>query len=56
MSEILKIEHLSCGYGDCPVLNDVNFSVFLSQGRVKAETSDSRRFLDPGWLAKNYFD
>ena len=28
----------------------------LSQGQVKAETSDSRQFLDPDWLSKNYFE
>lgn len=27
MSELLSIEHLSCGYGDRPVLNDVNLTV-----------------------------
>ena len=27
MSELLTIEHLSCGYGDRPVLDDVNLSV-----------------------------
>ena len=31
-------------------------AVFLSQGQVKAETSDSRQFLDPNWLSKNYFE
>ena len=30
--------------------------MFLSQGRVKAETSDSRQFLDSNWLFKNYFE
>ena len=25
--ELLNIEHLSCGYGDRPVLNDVNLTV-----------------------------
>lgn len=34
----------------------IDRAVFLSQGRVKAETSDSRQFLDPDWLAKNYFE
>ena len=28
----------------------------FSQDRVKAETSDSRQFLDPDWLSKNYFE
>ena len=27
MSELLSVEHLSCGYGDRPVLNDVNLTV-----------------------------
>ena len=27
MSEILKIDHLSCGYGERPVLNDVSLVV-----------------------------
>ena len=27
MSELLKIDHLSCGYGERPVLNDVSLSV-----------------------------
>ncbi len=27
MSELLSIEHLSCGYGDRPVLSDVNLTV-----------------------------
>lgn len=34
----------------------IDRAVFLSQGRVKAETSDSRHFLDPNWLSKNYFE
>lgn len=34
----------------------IDRAVFLSQGRVKAETSDSRQFLDANWLAKNYFE
>ena len=29
---------------------------FLSQGRVKVETSDSCQFLDSNWLSKNYFE
>ena len=27
MSELLKIDHLSCGYGERPVLNDVSLSI-----------------------------
>ena len=38
------------------LLSWIDRAVFLSQGRVKAETSDSRQFLDAGWLAKNYFE
>ena len=34
----------------------IDRAVFLSQGRVKAETSDSRQFLNADWLAKNYFE
>ena len=34
----------------------IDRAVFLSQGQVKAETSDSRQFLDPNWLSKNYFE
>ena len=39
-----------------PTSGGVNLAVFLSQGQVKAETSDSRQFLDPNWLSKNYFE
>lgn len=35
-----------------PPSEGIDRAVFLSQGRVKAETSDSRQFLDPNWLAK----
>lgn len=38
------------------LLSWIDRAVFLSQGRVKAETSDSRQFLDPNWLSKNYFE
>lgn len=34
----------------------IDCAVFLSQGQVKAETSDSRQFLNAEWLAKNYFE
>ena len=34
----------------------IDRAVFLSQGRVKAETSDSSQFLNAEWLAKNYFE
>ena len=38
------------------LLSWIDRAVFLSQGEVKAETSDSRQFLDPNWLSKNYFE
>ena len=38
------------------LLGWIDRAVFLSQGRVKAETSDPRQFLDPNWLSKNYFE
>lgn len=38
------------------LLSWIDRAVFLSQGRVKAETSDSRQFLNADWLAKNYFE
>ena len=47
---ILMVEHR------LDLLSWIDRAVFLSQGRVKAETSDSRQFLDPNWLSKNYFE
>ena len=38
------------------LLSWIDRAVFLSQGRIKAETSDSRQFLDPNWLSQNYFE
>ncbi len=38
------------------LLSWIDRAVFLSQGEVKAETSDSRQFLDPNWLSRNYFE
>ena len=38
------------------LLSWIDRAVFLSQGEVKAETSDSCQFLDPNWLSKNYFE
>ena len=38
------------------LLSWIDRAVFLSQGQVKAETCDSRQFLDPNWLSKNYFE
>ena len=38
------------------LLSWIDRAVFLSQGEVKAETSDSRQFLDANWLSKNYFE
>ena len=46
---ILMVEHR------LDLLAWIDRAVFLSQGRVKSETSDSRQFLDANWLAKNYF-
>ena len=39
-----------------PPSEGIDLAVFFSQGRVKAETSDSRQFLNPDWLVKNYFE
>ena len=47
---ILMVEHR------LDLLAWIDRAVFLSQGRVKSETSDSRQFLDATWLAKNYFE
>ncbi len=47
---ILMVEHR------LDLLAWIDRAVFLSQGRVKSETSDSRQFLDAEWLAKNYFE
>lgn len=38
------------------LLSWIDRAVFLSQGQVKAKTSDSRQFLDANWLSKNYFE
>jgi ABC-type branched-subunit amino acid transport system ATPase component len=34
----------------------IDRAVFLSQGKVRSETSDAGQFLDADWLAKNYFE
>ena len=34
----------------------IDRAVFLSQGQIKAETSDSKHFLNSSWLEKNYFE
>ena len=39
-----------------PLSEGIDRTVFLSQGRIKTETSDSHQFLDAEWLAKNYFE
>ena len=39
-----------------PPPEGIDRAVFLSQGQVKAETSDSRQFLNSNWLSKNYFE
>ena len=41
---------------NAPPVEGIDLAVFFSQGRVKAETSDSRQFLNPDWLVKNYFE
>ena len=38
------------------LLSWIDRAVFLSQGQIKAETADSSQFLNPEWLAKNYFE
>jgi len=47
---ILMVEHR------LDLLAWIDRAIFLSQGRIKSETSDSRQFLDATWLAKNYFE
>ena len=47
---ILMVEHR------LDLLAWIDRAVFLSQGRVKSETSDPHQFLDANWLAKNYFE
>ena len=47
---ILMVEHR------LDLLAWIDRAVFLSQGHVKSEASDSRQFLDANWLAKNYFE
>ena len=47
---ILMVEHR------LDLLSWIDRAVFLSQGCVKAETSESRQFLNADWLAKNYFE
>ena len=47
---VLMVEHR------LDLLAWIDRAVFLSQGQIKAETYDSRQFLDPNWLSKNYFE
>lgn len=47
---ILMVEHR------LDLLAWIDRAVFLSQGRVKSETSAPSQFLDPAWLARNYFE
>lgn len=47
---ILMVEHR------LDLLAWIDRAIFLSQGRIKSETSDPRQFLDSTWLAKNYFE
>lgn len=46
---ILMIEHR------LNLLSWIDSVVFLAQGRIKAETSDSHQFLDFEWITGNYF-
>ena len=47
---ILMVEHR------LDLLAWIDRAVFLSQGCVKAETTDARQILDSDWLAENYFE
>ena len=47
---VLMVEHR------LDLLAWIDRAVFLSQGKVKSETSDAGQFLDADWLAKNYFE
>ena len=47
---VLMVEHR------LDLLAWIDRSVFLSQGKVRSETSDAGQFLDADWLAKNYFE
>ena len=47
---ILMVEHR------LDLLPWIDRAVFLSQGRVKSETSDPKQFLNAEWLASNYFE
>lgn len=47
---ILMVEHR------LDLLAWIDRAIFLSQGRIKAETADSHQFLDATWLARNYFE
>ena len=47
---ILMVEHR------LDLLSWIDRAVFLSQGRVKSETSAPNQFLDATWLARNYFE
>ena len=47
---ILMVEHR------LDLLAWIDHAIFLSQGRIKSETSDPNQFLDSAWLARNYFE
>jgi len=47
---ILMVEHR------LDLLSWIDRAIFLSQGHVKSETSDSKQFLDSAWLSRNYFE
>ncbi len=46
---VLMVEHR------LDLLTWIDRAVFLSQGRVTAETGDARQLLDASWLEKSYF-
>ena len=47
---ILMVEHR------LDLFSWIDRAVFLSQGRIKSETSDPKQFLNAEWLARNYFE
>ena len=50
MRAILMVEHR------LDLLSWIDRAVFLSQGQIKAVTADPHQFLNPSWLARNYFE
>lgn len=47
---LLMVEHR------LDLLSWIDRAVFISQGRIKAETGDSQQFLEADWLSKQYFE